>query len=455
VVPRAYRNVFLLTASYFFYGYWDWRFLGLILVSTLLDFFVGRALHGTSTKSRRKLLLFCSAAGNLGILGFFKYYDFFVDSFAVLAAQFGFQLDYLHLNLILPVGISFYTFQSLSYTIDIYRGKLTPTTSLLDFALFVAFFPQLVAGPIERAARLLPQIEKRPLGTRADFNEGFALITTGFMKKVVIGDSCGRVVDQIFANPSLYTSSELVMGLMLFAVQLYADFSGYSNIARGTAKFFGIHLVINFEQPYLSSNITELWRKWHISLGSWVRDYVYISMGGRRRGVVRSYLNVMIAMALIGLWHGAGWTFVVWGCLQGLFICGHRVLLRGKKAGMRYVHTGYRSLGVYIAGVVWTHCLFLFGLVFFRSDSLGDAGYMLKKFVFWEAGEYTNQVVEIIATYYIAVIAMDVIEYWSKDHAYMLRLRPAYRIGLYIAIALVTLLYMFQAEPYPFIYFQF
>lgn len=455
VLPKAYRNVFLLGASYFFYGYWDWRFLFLILASTTLDFFIGMAIQGAGAGSRRKVLMFCSVAGNLSILGFFKYYNFFVESAAAIASMFGFHLDYLHLNIILPVGISFYTFQSLSYTIDIYRGKFTPTRSFINFALFVAFFPQLVAGPIERASRLLPQIEKRPIGGRQDFNEGFALIITGFLKKVIIGDTCGRVVDQIFADPSLYASPELLMGLMLFAVQIYADFSGYSNIARGTARFFGIHLVVNFDQPYLSASITELRRRWHVSLASWVMDYVYISLGGSRRGVLRNYVNIMLSMALMGLWHGAGWTFVMWGNIHGVFLCVHKLMLRGKKVSMRFVYSGRKSLLVYLGKVVWTHVLFLFGLLFFRSENFSDAGYILKKFIFWEPGDFTGQVIRIVITYYVAILAMDVIEYVTRDHLYMLRLRPAYRIGLYIAIATVTLIYMFQAEPYPFVYFQF
>lgn len=455
ILPRGYRNIFLLAASYFFYGYWDWRFLFLIIASTTLDFAIGLAIYGTGDQSRRKTLLFLSVAGNLAILGFFKYFNFFADSFETLASVFGLHLDYVHLNIILPVGISFYTFQSLSYTIDIYRGKFTPTSSYIDFALFVAFFPQLVAGPIERAARLLPQIEKRTVGTRQDFDEGFALIAIGYLKKVIIGDTCGRIVDQIFAHPSLYTSPDLVMGLLLFAVQIYADFSGYSSIARGTARLFGVHIVINFEQPYLSGNITELWKRWHISLASWIKDYVYIPLGGNRKGVKRTYVNILVAMALVGLWHGAQWTFVVWGTMQGVFLCIHRLMLKGKKASETFVYSGMQSLMFRIVKVIWTHLLFLFGLLFFRAESFGDAWYFLNKFVFWQQGEYVSQVIRIVATYYLAMIGLDLIEYMTKDHAYMLRLRPPIRIGLYLAIAAVTLAYMFQAEPYPFVYFQF
>ncbi|UCC39626.1 MAG: MBOAT family protein [Candidatus Aminicenantes bacterium] len=228
------------------------------------------------------------------------------------------SLDFVHLNMLLPVGISFYTFQSLSYTIDIYRGKFQPENSITDFALFVAFFPQLVAGPIERAAHLLPQIKRRVKWNWKRFQEGIALITLGMFKKVIIGDTSGRIVDHIFAQPHYYFSLEMLMAVILFGVQIYNDFSGYSHIARGVARLLGIDLVINFRQPYLSSNIGDFWRRWHISLTSWVRDYVYIPLGGSRKGEGRTYLNTVIAMMLFGLWHGAQWTFVIYGGLHGL-----------------------------------------------------------------------------------------------------------------------------------------
>jgi D-alanyl-lipoteichoic acid acyltransferase DltB (MBOAT superfamily) len=454
-MSKRYRNIFLLGASYVFYGYWDWRFLSLILASTLLDFHVGRAIHGTDQNRRRQILLFLSVAGNLSLLGFFKYYNFFVDSFAAVSSTFGIQLDYAHINIILPVGISFYTFQTLSYTIDIYRRKLGPTDNFVNFALFVAFFPQLVAGPIERAKHLLPQIERKPTATAEDFREGLALITTGMFKKIMIGDTCGRIVDHIFADPTLYNSPELLMGLLLFAVQVYADFSGYSNIARGTARFLGIHIMVNFNQPYMSANITELWQRWHISLSSWLRDYVYISLGGNRKGTARTYLNIMFTMMLCGLWHGAQWTFVFWGFIQGFFLSVHKLILRGRRATQGFTYANPKGLVVYILKVVWTHMLFLFGLVFFRAQSFGNAWYILKKFIYWEPSKYTSQIVMIVFTYYLVTVAVDLIEYWTKDHAFLLRLRPAFRTGLYAATLCVTLLYLFQAEPYPFVYFQF
>jgi D-alanyl-lipoteichoic acid acyltransferase DltB (MBOAT superfamily) len=455
LLPRRFRNLFLLACSYVFYGYWDYRFLSLILISTILDFTVGRVLHRTEEEGRRKLLLFISVAGNLGLLGFFKYFNFFVDSFAGISSMFGWEPDFFHMNILIPVGISFYTFQTMSYTLDIYRKRLEPSKSFIDFALFVAFFPQLVAGPIERASHLLPQIQSKPTATRDDFREGFALMTTGLFRKIIIGDTCGRIVDQIFADPSLFSSGELLMGVLLFATQVYADFSGYSNIARGTARFFGVHIMVNFEQPYMSANITELWQRWHISLSSWLRDYVYISMGGNRKGTKRTYFNLMFTMVLCGLWHGAKWTFVFWGFLQGMFLAIHKFMLKGKRATTGFVYTNVPNLIVYIAKVVGTHVLFLLGLVFFRSESFGMAWHILRKMVFWVPGDHAGQIVLIVVVYYAMTLLLDMFEYMTKDHAFLARVRPSYRLGLYAATWLVTLIYLFQAPPMPFVYFQF
>ena len=274
LLPQRLKKYLLLIASYFFYGYWDWRFTSLLLISTVVDYFVGLKLSGELRENRRKLFLIISMVTNLGILGFFKYYDFFISSFAPLAAIFGGNLDYLHLNIILPVGISFYTFQTMSYSIDVYRKRMNPTKSFIDFALFVSFFPQLVAGPIERASNLIPQISRLSNPRKGQIEKGIVLIVFGLFKKVMIGDTTGRIVDHIFTQPENYMSIELISALILFSIQIYADFSGYSSIARGTAKLLGVELMKNFEQPYLSRNITEFWRRWHISLSSWLKDYL-------------------------------------------------------------------------------------------------------------------------------------------------------------------------------------
>ena len=341
LLPRKeHKNLFLLLVSYFFYGYWDWRFCFLLAISTIADFAIGRAIHRSDETRRRKLLLLTSLSINLGILGFFKYFNFFIDSFETAFSIFGANFDFLHLNIILPVGISFCSFQTLSYTLDIYRLKLKPSSNFIDFALFVAFFPQLVAGPIERARHLLPQLSVRLHPTREQVSEGVVLIITGLFMKVMIGDAGGRIADHIFTNPEYYSSLEFLCALLIFSVQIYADFSGYSNIARGTAKLLGVDLMRNFAQPYLSANISEFWRRWHISLSSWLRDYLYISLGGNRKGRGRTFINLMLTMLLGGLWHGANWTFVIWGALHGTYLVIHKLILGDRKPQIHYTYAG-------------------------------------------------------------------------------------------------------------------
>ena len=314
--PRAWKAT-MLAASYVFYAWWDWRFLTLIWLSTAVDFVAGRALMASASPTRRRLLLVLSLATNLGMLGFFKYADFFVESFVNLMADLGLAVSAQPLGIILPVGISFYTFQTMSYSIDIYRGRLEPTESLLDFALFVGFFPQLVAGPIVRARDFLAQLatdDRTPIDT----GRSLRLILGGLFKKIVIADVLAtELVDGVFANPGGATGLETLLAIYGYALQIYGDFSGYSDIAIGIALLLGFRFGDNFDQPYRAASLQEFWRRWHISLSSWLRDYLYVSLGGSRRGRLLTYRNLLITMLLGGLWHGAGWTFVVWGALHG------------------------------------------------------------------------------------------------------------------------------------------
>ena len=453
---RQSRNIFLLLASYFFYGYWDWRFCSLLLISTLVDFFVGRKLFITEGKAPRKRLLMTSIFANLGILGFFKYFNFFTDSFSTLISMFGGHADFLHLNIILPVGISFYTFQTMTYSIDIYRGKLKPTHSFIDFALYVSFFPQLVAGPIERAAHLLPQLSEKFGATKAQFEKGAVLIIMGLFKKVMIGDTAGRLVDRIFAQPELYKSPELLMALILFAIQIYADFSGYSSIARGTAKLLGIELMKNFEQPYLSANITEFWRRWHISLSTWLRDYLYIPLGGNRKGVRRTYINLMLTMLLGGLWHGASWNFVIWGGLHGVYLAIHKWILKGKKIEEHFHYKNMKSLFRFILNVMLTNILVLFTWLFFRAKTFGQAGYFIQKMIHWEPSAFGNRIQVITLSFSLMILFFDISQYLTRKHTFFLMIKnPAIRWGFLSIMFITVLFYMFQAEPMPFVYFQF
>ena len=455
LLPTRFKKVLLLISSYSFYAYWDWRFISLLIISTSVDYLIGKKIYH-SKKDYKKTLLTLSLTVNLGILMIFKYYDFFVDSFSVIAEQFGSNLDYLHLNIILPVGISFYTFQTLSYTIDIYRQKIKPVDSFIDFAVFVAFFPQLVAGPIERAKNLLPQIKKLVNPTNNQINQGIVLIVTGLFTKVMIGDTTGRIVDQIFLNPSIYNSPELIFALILFSIQIYADFSGYSSIARGVAKLLGIELMINFQQPYLSSNITEFWRRWHISLSSWLKDYLYISLGGNRKGKKRTYINLMLTMLLGGLWHGASWNFVIWGGLHGIYLALHKLILGKRKAVQEYKFDNFKGLLIYLSKTIFTFILVLFAWLFFRASDFETILIFYTKMVHWEVGIYSYRLFTIALSFISITVLLDLAMYISKTHSYILLIKnKSISYAILFSLFSVTILYMFISDPLPFVYFQF
>lgn len=324
-LPRRWRPGLLLVASYVFYGWWDARFLALILISTVVDWFVALRVHGVTDTRRRRRWLVLSLAGNLGMLAFFKYWDFFTDSAASLLALIGLEPNAPLLQVVLPVGISFYTFQTLSYVIDVYRGELDPERSLGRFALFVAFFPQLVAGPIERASNLLPQLRSMPFSPRhIDWRGAVALILRGLFRKLVIADGVAPLVNTVFSSPTQYGSITVAFGVLAFSLQIYGDFAGYTDIARGVARLFGVDLMENFKAPYMATGFSDFWRRWHISLSTWLRDYLYVPLGGSRGRRWQTYRNLLVTMLLGGLWHGAAWGFVVWGGLHGAYLAVER-----------------------------------------------------------------------------------------------------------------------------------
>ncbi len=314
-----WQNRMLLVASYFFYGSWDWRFLSLIIISTFLDYYCGGAISRSASLRKKKIFLLFSISGNLLILGFFKYYNFFIVSLQELLSLFGLSMQPHLLSIILPVGISFYTFQTMSYTIEIYRNKIKPVNNFIDFSLFVAFFPQLIAGPIERASHLIPQIVQKRYVNLPQFNEGCRLIIWGLFKKIAVADRLGIYVDSVYGNLYQHSGLTFILATIFFAFQIYCDFSAYSDIARGLGRLMGFDIMVNFRFPYFARNIREFWQRWHISLSEWLRDYLYIPLGGNRCGKFKTYRNIFITMLLGGLWHGANWTFVVWGLLHGFF----------------------------------------------------------------------------------------------------------------------------------------
>jgi alginate O-acetyltransferase complex protein AlgI len=314
------RNAFMILGGYVFYGWWDWRFLVLLIFSSAVDFSSGLLIDGAREKSRKKLFLGLSLVVNLCLLGFFKYCDFFITSFSDLLHELGYRGSIKTLGIILPVGLSFYTFQSMSYALDVYKGKLKPTRNILDFFAFVSFFPQLVAGPIERAVHMLPQFAARKKFDQAQAVSGLRMMLWGLFKKMVIADSFAVLANQYFAGPLEFDSISAWIGVLAFAIQIYCDFSGYSDIALGCARMLGFELMVNFRTPYFSKTFTEFWQRWHISLSTWFRDYVFIPLGGNREGAIRYIINIMITFLLSGFWHGAKYNFIIWGCIHGILL---------------------------------------------------------------------------------------------------------------------------------------
>jgi len=379
---KTTQNAVLIVASYYFYSCWDWRFLFLLVFSTLLDYFSAIMMENSTTDKKRKIWLWLTIGINLGFLGVFKYYDFFAQSFADLLNGFGFQTSPILLKLILPVGISFYTFHGLSYVIDIYYKRITAERNFIDYSLFVSYFPLLVAGPIERATHLLPQVKIKRHFNFEKAKEGVYQIIWGLFKKVVIADSCATYANAIFENYESMNSLSLILGAVYFAFQIYGDFSGYSDIALGTSKLFGIDLLKNFNYPYFSRDIAEFWRRWHISLSSWFRDYLYIPLGGSQGGMWMKVRNTFIIFLVSGFWHGANWTFIVWGLLNAIYFL--PLLLQNKnRSNMGEIVMGWNFQSVKtLLSILSTFLLTCLAWVFFRADTVTDAFFYIKKMIF-------------------------------------------------------------------------
>ncbi|WP_159023073.1 MBOAT family protein [Formosa sp. L2A11] len=449
------QNLLIVIASYIFYGWWDWKFLSLILFSTLIDFSIGKKLGTENNLKKRKLLLWTSILINIGFLGFFKYYNFFIDNFITAFTFFGSELKLNSLNIILPVGISFYTFQTLSYTIDVYKKRLTPTNDLIAFTAFVSFFPQLVAGPIERATNLLPQFyNKRTFNSDKAIN-GVHLILWGLFKKVVIADSCAIYVDEIFSNYQNMNSISLLLGAIYFAFQIYGDFSGYSDIAIGTSKLFGFNLMTNFRYPYFSRDIAEFWRRWHISLSTWFRDYLYIPLGGSKVSKILSFRNIFIIFLVSGFWHGANWTFIIWGILNAIYFI-PLFLTKKNRKNLDTVSSGkiFPSFKELLS-MSFTFLLILIGWIFFRINTVSNGlEYIKNLFSFNFKGGIQYLATERYTPELMVLISLFIIIEWNsreKEHPFF---------GKWINIKIVlTLLGLVTFGVYSkvadFIYFQF
>ena len=448
---RRMRKVLLLIASYYFYMSWNTKLVTLILASTILDYTAGRVMARSASQTKRTAALVASCIGNLGLLSVFKYADFFADSFQDLVSLFGLTLSEVELSIVLPVGISFYTFQTLSYTIDLYRRKVAPCYDFFDFALFVAFFPQLVAGPILRAKHFLPQLAVDHRWDWARFRSGLWRILVGLAKKIVIADTLALTVDQVFADPQQYGFVYSWVGVVAFAFQIYADFSAYSDIAIGAGRILGYDIPENFRHPYLATNVREFWQRWHISLSTWLRDYLYIPLGGSRRGGGATYRNLMVTMLLGGLWHGASWTFVAWGLYQGTILCLARRFATppGKRRGLAaaglFVRCGQTLITFIIVCVGW---------VLFRAETFGDAAaIMLSMFGAGNAdtaGSLRLSVLWVMSLVVLTHVLAVLREQDRFDWTRPLFVRVAVMTGCVLGILAFS-----RPHPSAFIYFQF
>ncbi|WP_438966784.1 MBOAT family O-acyltransferase [Flavobacterium sp.] len=449
------QNFLIVAASYLFYGWWDWRFLALILFSTIVDYAVGRGLSKALNISKRKILLWTSISINLGFLGFFKYYNFFLDNFITAFSFFGTEIKASSLNVILPVGISFYTFQTLSYSIDVYRRKLEPTKDFIAFSAFVSFFPQLVAGPIERATHLLPQFYKKRTFDYSKAVDGLRQILWGLFKKILVADNCAEFANLIFNNSDEYSGSTLVLGALFFTFQIYGDFSGYSDIAIGTSRLFGFDLMQNFNFPYFSRDIAEFWRRWHISLSTWFRDYLYFPLGGSREGTLKKIRNTFLIFIVSGFWHGANWTFIIWGALNALYFL-PLLLTNSNRDNLDIVSKGRLVPTLQeVFKMLFTFSLTVFAWIFFRADNVAHAlNYVSKIFskeLFLKPEIFPTKIIIIIAIFIF-------IEWLGRENEYAMakighRWKRFYRLALYYAI--IISIFFLKGNEQKFIYFDF
>jgi len=449
------QNILLLVSSYFFYGWWDWRFLILIVISSFVDYVIGLKLNKTVKNSKRKLLLFISIFVNIGFLSYFKYFNFFIDSFTDAFNIFGIPILVNRLDIILPVGISFYTFQTLSYTIDIYRNKLEPTKDIISFFAFVSFFPQLVAGPIERATNLLHQFYKKRTFVYKNAVNGLQQILWGLFKKIVIADNAAIYVNDIFNNFSDYSGSTLLIGGIFFAFQIYGDFSGYSDIAIGTARLFGFNLMQNFAFPYFSRDIAEFWRRWHISLSTWFRDYVYIPLGGSHGSILKKVRNIFVIFLVSGFWHGANWTFIIWGFLNAIFFIPLMLLNKNRN------NTNIVAEGKYIPSLKElfqmgsTFFITVIAWIFFRSENVYNAISYIQIIFSKSLFQYPEIHPKIMLILLLTLIVPEWIQR-NKQHALDINNQiPSKFIRWIIYYIVIILIIIFGGSQQEFIYFQF
>lgn len=448
------RNIILLVSNYIFYSYFDYRFALLLLALTSITYLIGNKILDASNYPRKKTYLITAVAVNLLVLGFFKYFNFFSRSFSTFLTSLGLGSDSFTLNLLLPLGISFYIFQTLTYVFDIYLENITVKYKYTEFAVFASFFPTVVAGPIERASRLLPQIRQERILNINNLKLGINLIVIGLFRKVLIGDAAGRIVNNIFAEPRYYTSVEILVSVFLYALQIYNDFAGYSNIARGVAKILGFDIYINFKQPYFSVSVADFWRRWHISLSLWLKDYLFTPLQLKFRDL-RNWGNVialMITFTLCGLWHGASWTFVFWGFLHGFYMS-FALITRNQK---KYIHNlfGNKKL-LHSLQVITTFLLITVAWVFFRAENFNTAFLIFSRLLEFSTGEFTFRFLKILLSFGIISFFIDYLETrWNTDSV-LSEVKPVVGFAMSLAILIIVFAYLLTANKSPFIYAQF
>lgn len=451
------QNILLLVSSYFFYACWDWRFLFLIIFSTSLDYYTGLQMSEAKNQNMKKVWFCLSILVNLGFLGIFKYYNFFATSFSEAISHFGLHVNPWTLKLILPVGISFYTFHGLSYIIDIYKNKIKAEKNFIDYAVFVSFFPLLIAGPIERATHLLPQIKEKRTFDYTKAADGLRQILWGLFKKIVIADNCAEYANLIFDNSSDYSGSTLVLGALFFTFQIYGDFSGYSDIAIGTARLFGIEILRNFAFPYFSRDIAEFWRRWHISLSSWFRDYLYIPIGGSKGGTWMKVRNTFIIFIVSGFWHGANWTFIVWGVINAVYILPLLLTNKNRNNLEMVAHGKYLPSVKEFFSMLLTFGLTVIAWVFFRAETIGHAMNYLQEIFsssFFTVPEIMPEITILL------IIIFLVVEWFGREQQYAIAhlgvkwKRPLRWVAYYLIILTIYFFGNFS-ETIEFIYFQF
>ncbi len=435
-----FKKYWLVLSSFFFYGYWNWELLGILLLCIISNFYFALCIRN-ETKSFKHWHTI-GIVFNLSLLALFKYFNFFIESFGQITNFLGLQIASFHLQLILPIGISFYVFKAIAYLVDVHKKQTEPTVKIVDLSLYLSFFPQLIAGPIQRANYIFPQLSSALTPSKTQLKDGFFLISIGLFQKTMIGDACGRMVDAIFFDLTKYSSFEILSAVVLFTFQIYADFAGYSNMARGLAKLFGIELTINFKQPYNAKNIKEFWGKWHISLSTWLRDYLYIPLGGNRKGTFILYRNILIVMLLGGLWHGAGWNYILWGFYHALLL-------------IIYHTTTSITLPKYLNHII-TFMAISIGWAIFRLTSLPQLHLFLEELSVMDLGDFYGRFIKMILTYGGVLFLIDWLQIKYKNDAIFTHFKnQAFAFGVTFSLFFVSLLYLLTKKSSPFIYFQF